>query len=121
MLLGSCSVKGRLEQLVGMFPTLTHCGGKVYGMSSVESWCLFQLQGLSGYIKGREAQGDDVDSPLCDSTTVSPKFCNEKDVHFQHEDSTIFLCKITLDKTQQYINQYHDSPRFEWLWLGRNC
>jgi hypothetical protein len=32
MLLGSCLVKGSLEQLVGMFPTLTHCGGKVYGM-----------------------------------------------------------------------------------------
>jgi hypothetical protein len=34
---------------------------------------LFQLQGLSGYIQGREVQGDDVDSPLCDSTTVSPQ------------------------------------------------
>ena len=49
-----------------------------------------------------------------------PKFCNEKDVRFQHEDSTMFLCKITLDETQQYINLYHDSPRYEWLWLGRN-
>jgi hypothetical protein len=49
-----------------------------------------------------------------------PKFCNEKDVRFQHEDSTMFLHKITLDETQQYINLYHDSPRYEWLWLGRN-
>jgi hypothetical protein len=32
MLLGSCLVKGSLEQLVRMFPTLTHCGGKVYDM-----------------------------------------------------------------------------------------
>ncbi len=50
-----------------------------------------------------------------------PKYRNEKDVCFQHEDSTMFLCKITLGKTQQYINLYHDSPRYEWLWLGRNC
>ena len=49
-----------------------------------------------------------------------PKFCNEKDVRFEHEDSTMFLCKITLDETQQYITLYHDSPRYEWLWLGRN-
>ncbi len=49
-----------------------------------------------------------------------PKFCNEKDVCFQHEDSTMFLCKITLEETQQYINLYNDSPRYEWLWLGRN-
>jgi hypothetical protein len=48
------------------------------------------------------------------------KFHNEKDVCFQHEDSTMFLCKITLDKTQQYIHLYHDSSRYEWLWLGRN-
>ncbi len=28
-----------------------------------------------------------------------PKFCNEKDDRFEHEDSTLFLCKITLDET----------------------
>ncbi len=50
-----------------------------------------------------------------------PKFRNEIDVRFEHEDSILFLCKITLDKTQQYINLYHDSLCFEWLWLGRNC
>ncbi len=49
-----------------------------------------------------------------------PKFRNEKDVCFEHEDSTLFLCNITLDETQQYINLYHDSPCYEWLWLGRN-
>jgi hypothetical protein len=49
-----------------------------------------------------------------------PKFCNEKDVCFQHDDNTMFLRKITLDETQQYITLYHDSPRYEWLWLGRN-
>jgi len=49
-----------------------------------------------------------------------PKFRNEKDVRFQHDDNTMFLRKITLDKTQQYITLYHDSPRYEWLWLGRN-
>jgi hypothetical protein len=48
-----------------------------------------------------------------------PMFCTEKNVCFEHEDSTLFLCKITLDETQHYINLYHDSPRYEWLWVGR--
>jgi hypothetical protein len=42
-----------------------------------------------------------------------PKFCIEKDVRFEHENSRLLLCKITLDKTQQYINLYHDSPQYE--------
>ncbi len=49
-----------------------------------------------------------------------PKFCNEKGVCFQHDDNIMFLRKITLDETQQYITLYHDSPRYERLWLGRN-
>ena len=49
-----------------------------------------------------------------------PKFCNEKDVRFEHDDNTMFLRKISFDETQQYISLYHDSPHYEWLWLGRN-
>jgi hypothetical protein len=36
------------------------------------SW-LVLLQGLSSNLQGREVQGVDVDSPLCDPTTVSPQ------------------------------------------------
>ncbi len=38
---------------------------------SVKGWCFFLLQGLPSILQGREVQGVDVDSPLCDPTTVS--------------------------------------------------
>jgi hypothetical protein len=49
-----------------------------------------------------------------------PKFCNETDNCFEHENSGLFVCQFTLDETQQYINLFHDSPKYEWLWLGEN-
>ncbi len=48
-----------------------------------------------------------------------PKFRIEKDFHFEHQNSGLYVRKITLDETQQYINLYHDSPKYEWLWLGK--
>jgi hypothetical protein len=48
------------------------------------------------------------------------KFCIEKDFCFEHQNSGLFVRKITLDETQQYINLYHDSPKYEWLWLEKN-
>jgi hypothetical protein len=47
-----------------------------------------------------------------------PKFRIEKDIRFGHENSGLFLRKFTLDETQEYMNLFHDSPRYEWLWLG---
>jgi hypothetical protein len=49
-----------------------------------------------------------------------PKFSMEKDICFEHENSGLFLHEFTLDKTQECMNLFHDSPRYEWLWLGKN-
>jgi hypothetical protein len=49
-----------------------------------------------------------------------PKFCMEKDIHFEHKNSGLFLCQFTLEETQEYINLFHDTPRYEWLWLDEN-
>ncbi len=49
-----------------------------------------------------------------------PKFHMEKDICFEHENSGLFLRQFTLDETQEYMNLFHDSPRYEWLWLGKN-
>jgi hypothetical protein len=44
----------------------------------------------------------------------------EKDVCFEHENSGLFLCQFTLDEIQEYMNLFHASPMYEWLWLGKN-
>jgi hypothetical protein len=49
-----------------------------------------------------------------------PKFCMEKDICFEHEKSGLFLCQFTSDETEEYMNHFHDTPRYEWLWLGKN-
>jgi hypothetical protein len=49
-----------------------------------------------------------------------PKFRMEKDICFEHENSGLFLWQSTFDETQEYMNLFHDSPRYEWLWLGKN-
>jgi hypothetical protein len=49
-----------------------------------------------------------------------PKFCMEKEILFEHKNSGLFLSQFTLDETQEYMNLFHDSPRYEWLWLGRS-
>ncbi len=41
-----------------------------------------------------------------------PKFCMEKDIRFEHKNSGLFLCQFTLDETQEYMNLYHNSPRY---------
>ena len=87
---------------------------------SVQSWCFFLLQRLSSNLQGREAQGVDVDSPLCDPTTVSPQVWYGNNIRFEHENSGLFLCQFIFDETQEYMNLFHDSPRYEWLWLGKN-
>ncbi len=66
------------------------------------------------------SKGVDVDSPLCDPTTVSPQVLYGKDILFEHKNSGLFLCQFTLDEIQEYMNLFHDSPRYEWLWLGKN-
>ncbi len=49
-----------------------------------------------------------------------PKFRMKKDVPFEHENSGLFLCQFTFDETQEYMNLFHNSPKYEWLWLGKN-
>jgi hypothetical protein len=51
-----------------------------------------------------------------------PKFCMENDICFEHKNSGLFLCQFTLDETQEYINinHFHDTLRYEWLWLSKN-
>ncbi len=49
-----------------------------------------------------------------------PKFCMEKDICFEHENSGLFLCQFTFHETQEYMNLFHNSPRYEWLSLGKN-
>ncbi len=121
MLLGSCSVKGSLEQLVGMFPTLTHCGGKVHDMfRQLKDGVCSSYKDYPATYKGEKCKEMMWIHHFVIVQLFHPKFHTKKDVRFEHEDSTLFLHKITLDKTQQYINLYHDSPRYEWLWLGRN-
>jgi hypothetical protein len=44
----------------------------------------------------------------------------EKDIHFEHENSGLFLHQFTLDETGEYMNHFHNTPRYEWLWLGKN-
>jgi hypothetical protein len=48
-----------------------------------------------------------------------PKFCMEKDIHFDHKNSGLFLRQFSLDETQEYMYLFNDSPRYEWLWLGK--
>ena len=40
-----------------------------------------------------------------------PKFCMEKDVYFEHKNSGLFLRQFTLDETEEYMNQFYDTPR----------
>ena len=49
-----------------------------------------------------------------------PKFRMEKDIHLEHENSGLFLYQFTLDETQEHMNLFHASPRYEWLLLGKN-
>ncbi len=49
-----------------------------------------------------------------------PNFCIEKDTCFEHKNSGLFLCQFTLDETEEYMNQFYDTPRYKWLWLGKN-
>jgi hypothetical protein len=44
----------------------------------------------------------------------------EKDIWFEHENSGLFLRQLIFDETQKYMNLFHDSPRYEWLWLSKN-
>jgi hypothetical protein len=44
----------------------------------------------------------------------------EKDIRFEHKNSGLFLRQFTLDETEEYMNHFHDTPRYEWLWLGKN-
>jgi hypothetical protein len=47
-----------------------------------------------------------------------PMFCI--DICFEHENSGLLVRQITFDETQQNTYLYHDSPKYEWLWLGKN-
>ncbi len=49
-----------------------------------------------------------------------PEFHKEKDIHFEHKNSGLILYQFTLDETQEYINHFHNTSRYEWLWLGKN-
>ncbi len=49
-----------------------------------------------------------------------PKFCTEKEIRFEHKKSRLFLRQFTLDETEEYMNHFHDTPRYEWLLLGKN-
>jgi hypothetical protein len=44
----------------------------------------------------------------------------EKDIPFEHKSSGLFLCQFTLDEPEEYMNHFHDTLRYEWLWLGKN-
>ena len=85
---------------------------------SVQSWCFFLLQGLPSNLQGRAVQGVDVDSLLCYTTAVSPQVSYGKDICFEHKNSGLFLHQFALDETEEYMNHFHDTPRYEWLWLG---
>jgi hypothetical protein len=61
-----------------------------------------------------------VNSPLCNPTTVSPQVLYGKNIRFEHKNSGLFLCQFTHDETEEYMNHFHNTPRYEWLWLGKN-
>jgi hypothetical protein len=42
-----------------------------------------------------------------------PKFCMEKDIRFEHENGILILPQFTFNETQEYMNLFHDSPRYE--------
>ncbi len=87
---------------------------------SVQSWCFFLLQGLSSNLQGREVQGVDVDSQLCDPTTISPQVLYGKRYSFWTWKQWIVSLLIHFNEIQEYMNLFHNSPRYEWLWLGKN-
>ncbi len=49
-----------------------------------------------------------------------PKFCMAKDICFKHKNSELFVHQFTHKETQEYIDLFNDTPRYEWLWLGKN-
>jgi hypothetical protein len=44
----------------------------------------------------------------------------EKENCFEHKNSGLFLPQFNLDETQEYMNLFHNSSRYEWLWLDKN-
>ncbi len=94
--------------------------------SSVLYFCQFKA-GVSSYYKDYQAtyKGEKCKELMWIHHFVilqlfHPKFCMEKDIRFEHKNSGLFLCQFTFDETQEYMNLFHDSPRYEWLWLGKS-
>ncbi len=44
---------------------------------------------------------------------IHPKFCMKKDIRFENKNSGLFLRQYTLDETEEYMNHFHGTPRYE--------
>jgi hypothetical protein len=49
-----------------------------------------------------------------------PNFCMAEDILLKHKNSGLFVRQFTRKETQEYVNLFHDTPRYQWLWLGKN-
>jgi hypothetical protein len=94
--------------------------------SSVQYFCQFKAGVSSSYkdyqatYKGKKHKEMIWIHHFVILQSFHPKFRIEKEICFEHENSGLFVCQFTLDETQQYIHLYHDSPKYEWLWLGKH-
>ncbi len=118
---GSCLVKGELGTVGWTVSNLDSLWG-----SSVWYFCQFKADVSFSYkdyqatYKGEKRKELMWIHHFAILQLFHPKFHMEKDICFEHENSGLFLCQLTFDETQEYMNLFHDSPRYEWLWLGKN-
>ncbi len=45
---------------------------------------------------------------------------SQPSIHFKHKNSGLFVLQFSIEETQEYINIFHDTLRYKWLWLGKN-
>jgi hypothetical protein len=95
--------------------------------SNVQYFCQFNAVVSSTYKDYRATYKGEKHKELiwidhfCCPTIVSPQVSKmKKDICFKHKNSGLFVCQFTHKETQEYINLFHITPRYEWLWLGKN-
>jgi hypothetical protein len=46
------------------------------------------------------------------------KFKKVPNIHFVHDNHSLFVCHFNHDEEQEHTNLFEDIPSFEYLWLG---
>ncbi len=106
----------------GRLGNLTVCGLQVWDMSvSLNVAFLFCTRiTKTRHLQGRQEEGINVDSPLCNLTTLLPKVHWNQKRRISSRQLFLFCLSVHHWQTARIYKYLKEFPNYNWLWLGRN-